>query len=301
VRNPLLCAGPAKWWGDPLAWVELFALANIAFMALDVALAHTVNAFANPVEWVPVVFSLLGPVVLAVAAVSGGLRPTPSAIEAGGEGAGRRRAARRLGLAVGWASVAVGVAGLLFHLDSAFFGEQTLKNLVYTAPFAAPLAYAGLGLLLILDRMVDSRSAEWGRWVVLLALGGFAGNFALSLADHAQNGFFSPAEWVPVVAGAFAVGSLVAVLAVDVNRPFIWLCVGVMATQVAVGLLGFFEHARADLAPTIKALWENIVYGAPVFAPLLFADLALLACLGLWAMARQSTRTQGGQVQQPVQ
>jgi len=51
-------------------------------------------------------------------------------------------------------------AGLLLHLDSAFFGEQTLRILVYTAPFVAPLANSGVGLLLILDRMVDARSVE---------------------------------------------------------------------------------------------------------------------------------------------
>ncbi len=46
---------------------------------------------------------------------------------------------------------------MIWHLRGDFFQEQTLKNLVYTAPFAAPLAYTGLGLLLILDRMVDAR------------------------------------------------------------------------------------------------------------------------------------------------
>ena len=111
---------------------------------------------------------------------------------------------RSIGLTVGWGSVAVGIAGVLFHLDSAFFEEQTLKNLVYTAPFAAPLAYTGIGLLLLLNRMIDSRTIEWARWVVLLAMGGFAGNFVLTLADHAQNGFFRPSEWIGVVAKTWA-------------------------------------------------------------------------------------------------
>src|SRR5262245_64192341 len=75
----------------------------------------------------------------------GGLRPALP-----GEGSAACRRARGLGLAVGWGSVAVGIAGMLFHLDSAFFEAQTLKNLVYTAPFAAPLAYAGLGFLILL-------------------------------------------------------------------------------------------------------------------------------------------------------
>jgi hypothetical protein len=65
-----------------------------------------------------------------------------------------------------------------------------------------------------------------------------------------------------------------------------------MAAQVAVGLLGFFDHVRSNLARTTGIFWENFLYGAPVFAPLLFADLALLASLGLWALAMASARPQ---------
>ena len=78
----------------------------------------------------------------------------------------------------GWTSVAVGAAGLLDHLDDAFFEDQPLKNLVYTAPFVAPLAYCGPGHLSIMNRMVAAGTVEWGRWVLSLALGGFAGNEA---------------------------------------------------------------------------------------------------------------------------
>jgi hypothetical protein len=283
--------GPIKWWGDPLAWVELFALSNVAFLAADIALAHAVNAFAHPAEYVPVAFSLVAPAVLVAAMALGGLRPAPA-----GGGSSARRLARGLGLAVGWGSVAVGIAGVLFHLDSAFFDEQTLKNLVYTAPFAAPLAYTGIGLLLLLDRMVDSRTVDWARWVVLLALGGFAGNYVLTLADHAQNGFFRPSEWIGVIASAWAVSSLCAVLVVYDNRPLLGLALGVMAAQVGVGMLGFYLHVMADLRSPAGPLWDRILYGAPLFAPLLFADLAMLAALALWGVARTQA-TAGGQVQ----
>jgi hypothetical protein len=66
-------------------------------------------------------------------------------------------------------------------------------------PFAAPLAYTGLGFLLIMNRMVVSDSIEWGQWVLLVALGGFIGNFVFSLTDHAENGFFYSIEWGPVL------------------------------------------------------------------------------------------------------
>ena len=52
---------------------------------------------------------------------------------------------RHAGLVVGYASIAVGLAGVAYHLNSQFFSQWTIRSLVYTAPFAAPVAYAGLG------------------------------------------------------------------------------------------------------------------------------------------------------------
>ena len=215
----------------------------------------------------------------------------------GGEGTGaigwRQRLARGIGLAVGWGSIVVGIAGLLWHLRGDFFQEQTIKNLVYTAPFAAPLAYTGLGLLLILDRMVDARSLEWSRWVILLAAGGFLGNFVLSLADHAQNGFFYPSEWIGVIAAAAAFGFLVAQVAVPDNPALLAMNLALMVVQIVVGLLGFALHARGNLSHQAGSPWDRFVYGAPIFAPLLFADLALLAVLGCWAQFRCLAAAEG--------
>jgi len=287
----------ARWgrWSHPLPWVELFALSNIAFLAVDIFLAHSVNAFHEPAEWAPIAFSLAATPLLALATLLDGLTPSPFS----GAAPWRRRVARWLGLAVGWGAVAVGVAGLLFHLESQFFKEQTLKNLVYTAPFAAPLAYTGVGLLILLNRMVDARETAWGRWVLLLALGGFVGNFVLTLADHAQNGFHHPTEWLAVGAAAFGVGGLFAALLIFDNRPLLWLCAGLMLVEVVVGVVGAFYHARGNLSSPAPGLWEKFLYGAPAFAPLLFADLALLALLALWALGRQ-TRPAGDESFSPV-
>jgi hypothetical protein len=259
-------------------WTELFALANVAFLALDIYLAHSTNAFAEPAEWVPLAYSLAAPVLLVVAMILGGI--VPETVQA----PGRKGLARGLGLAVGWAAIVVGVVGLVLHLESHFFREQTLENLVYTAPFAAPLAYTGLGLLLVMDRMVDDRWVEWARWVILLALGGFAGNFVLTLSDHAQNGFFFAAEWIAVVSGAVAVGTLTAVVVVYDDRGLRLLALWVMAAQVVVGVLGFAYHVRANLLKPLGTFWDKFVFGAPAFAPLLFANLAALAVIGLVAL-----------------
>ena len=55
-----------------------------------------------------------------------------------------------------------------------------------------------------------------------------------------------------------------------------------MAVQVIVGLLGFYLHGVAVLNGPAPDLFDNVVHVAPVLAPLLFANIALLATFGLW-------------------
>jgi hypothetical protein len=261
----------SKWYLDHRLWVEAFVVVNLGFLTLDIYLAHSVNQFRKPAEYIPLYFSAVAPLVLLVGLLA--------------EWVGWRAVGRDLGYLVGWLAVAVGLTGVVLHLDSRFFYERTLKSLVYAAPFAAPLAYTGLGLLLLLNRMVPADEPEWSYWVVLLALGGFVGNFIFSLTDHAQNGFYHVTEWIPVVAGAFAIGFLLTLFLTPVGRPFLWLCALVMLAEVAVGLLGFVLHVMADLHGPSPSWWDNFIHGTPVLAPLLFPNLVLLAGIGLWVLA----------------
>ena len=182
-------------------------------------------------------------------------------------------------------AVGTGLVGVIYHLQSRFFLDRTIKSLTYAAPFVAPLAYTGLGFLLLMNRMVRARSTEWARWVVFLALGGFFGNFVLSLTDHAGNGFFMRTEWIPVISSAFATGFLVVPLILPVTRRFLDLCIVVMLFQGAMGVLGFWFHLEANLVEPGASLWDRLVNGAPPLAPLLFPNLVALAWIGLWALA----------------
>ncbi len=259
----------SSWWGRHKAAVlEAFVLSNYAFLILDVYLAHLVNRFRYGAEWIPVGFSIVAVLVLAPALI----------LRVRGRG---RSFARHAGLVVGYASIAVGLAGVFYHLDSQFFSQWTIRSLVYTAPFVAPVAYAGLGFLLLVNRTVPSGDAEWSQWVVFFALGGFVGNFGLSLCDHAMNGFFHATEWLPVFASALAVGFL-GVALVEQHRTFLRISVAVLALQIVIGVVGFYFHLAADINGVSSSLFENFVHGAPVFAPLLFVDLVLLAMIGLW-------------------
>lgn len=247
----------------PRTIVEIFIIGNLAFLAVDVYVAHLTNAFERRPEWLPIIFSIAAPIVL-VATFAWANKWT--------------------GMIVGWLSLIVGIGGMLYHLQSHFFTEQTIRNLVYTAPFIAPLAYAGLGMLLILDRMVDSDTIEWAQWVLFLALGGFAGNLALSLADHAQNGFYNREEWVPVVSAAVACAFLLMLVFRPRDRALWRSTAWIMGAQVVTGTLGFLLHLRANVARPAANVLDRFLYGAPIFAPLLFANLAILAAIGLWAL-----------------
>jgi hypothetical protein len=187
---------------------------------------------------------------------------------------------------MGWLAIAVGLAGVILHLDSQFFYTRTIRTLTYAAPFAAPLAYTGLGLLLIANRLVEAGTMEWALWVLLLALGGFIGNFVFSLTDHAQNGFFNPLEWVPVGSSAIAVGFLVVPFLVRVNRAYLGVCAVVLLVQAIVGVLGFGFHLAADVRQPGASLLGRILAGAPPMAPLLFPNLVFLGLIGLWVLGK---------------
>jgi hypothetical protein len=261
---------PNKLWYRPLVWVELFALVNLAGIAPDIYLAHSVNYFHHKAEYVPLYFSIVAPLLLV---------PAFWALVTGRDGIWRW-----LGNIVGAASVLIGVTGMVLHLRSQFFQQQTLASLVYAAPFAAPLAYTGLGMLLIMNRMVAEEDKEWALWVVFLALGGFVGNFLFSVSDHAQNGFYHFTEWIPVVSSALAVGFLLVPLIMRVSLSYLFACVVVMLIQAAVGITGFILHVRANIYAPGPTLFDRFVFGAPAFAPMLFPDLVLLALIGLWAL-----------------
>jgi hypothetical protein len=246
--------------------VEAFVVVNYGGLVGDIYLAHSTNRFRVPEEYIPLYFSMAAAAILAAGLL---LRSRAPAIW------------RYAGHLVGWVAIAVGLAGVILHLDSRFFYERTIRSLTYAAPFAAPLAYTGLGLLLVANRMVPPRTREWAQWVLLLALGGFAGNFLFSLTDHAQNGFFRPVEWLPVISSGFAVGFLLVLFVVEVTEPYLRLCWAVLAVQVLVGLAGSLLHVTADTGRTTTPLLEKIVSGAPPMAPLLFVNLSILAGIAL--------------------
>lgn len=260
-----------SWLEDMSLWLEVFVLFNFICLTGDVFLAHSENHFRNPAEYIPFWFSLAATAFLLVALATRPANRLPAV-------------SRFLGFVVGWSSILVGAAGVLYHLESSFFYERTLRSLTYAAPFAAPLAYIGLGCLLLMNRMVQPQTREWVQWIVFFTLGGFAGNLVLSVSDHATNGFFRWTEWIPVFSTALAVAFLLVLLLLDETLAFRRLCSAILLLQFLVGGLGFLLHAWADLHGLSGSLLENITTGAPPFAPLLLPNLSLLGFIGIFAI-----------------
>lgn len=241
----------------------LFAAANLLFLLVDVALAHA-SFFKSRAELVPIWISGTGGLLALLLAFLSG----PWA-----------RALLWLDAA---ACILTGMAGLWFHAGAEELLRPSLQRLVYSAPIVAPLAYAGLGLLLLVAEHAREARTR-GRLLQLLAGLGLLGNFVLCLLDHAQNGFWAEVEWLSVAGGAAGGLGLLRAASLrettEAETRFLW---GLLASMAAVGVLGATLHARADLLAR-GTLLERLEYGAPIFAPLLFADLAALGALGLVA------------------
>ena len=271
-RWPLLSDPRMAWLYDPQLWVELFVTANLAILAADIYLAHSVNQFRKPAEYIPLYFSIAAPVLLGLCIALKWVWH-------------KSEPWRDVGHLIGWLSLIIGLVGVVLHLQSQFFLERTLRSLTYAAPFVAPLAYSGLGFLLLMNRLVEPTHVDWSRWVIFLALGGFFGNFVLSLTDHASNGFFAKTEWIPVISSALATGFLLVPLMMPIGRRFLDLCVGVMILQALVGILGFWYHLQANLVAPGSSTLDKLINGAPPMAPLLFPNLVGLALIGIFNLA----------------
>ena len=257
-----------SWW-----IVEGFIFTNISFLAVDIYIAHSINHFHHKAEWIPLILSLVAPCFLT--------------FDLWRHKKTNGKCKYILGKIIGILAIATGVAGLMYHLQSQFFTNQTIKSLVYTAPFVAPLAYSGLGFLILLNRTICKNSVAWAKWIIFFAVGGFLGNFVLTLCDHAQNGFFHPTEWLPVISSAIAIGFLLAIITMKYNQQFTSLVLGALGLQVFIGLMGFTIHLKAVLNGPHVQLFNNIVYVAPVLAPLLFVNLAILGCIGVWDLSHK--------------
>ena len=73
------------------------------------------------------------------------------------------------------------------------------------------------------------------------------------------------------------------------GRQFLTLCLAVLGLQMSIGVLGFYFHGTSILGGPSGSLFDNVLYGAPMFAPLLFPNLALLAAIGVHDLRKKTS------------
>lgn len=265
----------------------LLAAVNEIFLGIDIYLAHSISGTIVPYEWIPIIY---GPVAGAVLVVAGliALRSRPTATV--------------LATIVLVGSIVVGLLGAYFHLMRAALpsgpeGEQvTVRLLVWGPPVLGPLMFAfvglwGLSAAWVEDPPDSGRLRMPGGRTLRLPLSKTRAYFLMfslaalstvlsSVLDHARTQFENPWLWVPTVVGTLAtiVGFHMAVL----ERPHrydVAIFLFTLALLVLTGLIGTVLHIDDSLTSRNAFVAERFIRGAPILAPLLFANIGAFGLL----------------------
>lgn len=274
--------------------LALLAGLSSILAGLEVAYEHYKGSYGQRVMYTPVVLS---------GALAG----------AGVWGFFSRWAAQSVLRTISAVTLLDSVAGFFFHVR----GIQRkpggwrlpVVNIVMGPPLFAPLLFgvsAYLGLIAsFLRREGENQTASGrvpamfltgngNRWSSELREGRFQKHLAMvtllgtffsgfeALYSHYKNNFRYKAQWTPVIISPLLIGAAAKAIR-DPEAARTWLP-AMSALAVADGLIGFFYHARGVLrrAGGRKLTLYNILYGPPLFAPLLFAacgSVGLLASL----------------------
>jgi hypothetical protein len=262
---------------------------NELVLGVDTYLAHSITGALKPGEWIPVIFGLAAGAALLVAGVIA-LR--------------RRQLADIIASLVFFASILVGLLGSYFHLSRALLpdapaGEQLTTNLlIFGPPLLGPITFALVGLCGLSaawqEDPVDSGMLRLLRGIRLkMPLSKTRAYFFMtalfmlatvlsSVLDHSRTGFVNPWLWLPTIVGTFAILVTTAMGAYDhLSRGDVITFLVAMGLMVVVGLTGAVLHVATDLTGQGAIVNERFIHGAPLLAPLLYANMALLGFIVL--------------------
>ncbi|HEY8315063.1 MAG TPA: hypothetical protein VIG51_12950 [Candidatus Baltobacteraceae bacterium] len=279
-------------------WIALLAGLSSAMSGVEVSYEHYKGSYSRRIMYTPVVLSG----ALLVAGVSGFFS---------------KRAARTVLPAVSAVTLVDCGIGFYFHVRGVARKPGgwrfPIVNMVMGPPIFAPLLFglsAYLGIVASSLRRDDShdygmpRPAFQGHWARHMTNGhepidaeqddrermyqrqlaiAAAGSAFLSgfeaAYSHYKNNFRYKVQWTPlIVTPMLMIAGMGAVSSRRVAHT--WLP-AVSALAIANGTVGFFFHARGTLrrAGGMKKPLYNLIYGPPLFAPLLFAASGFLGML----------------------
>jgi hypothetical protein len=267
----------------------LMAAANLLLLGLDHYLAHNLDGTIKPYEWIPIFFGPTAGILLLFAGLVA-LRNRPLA--------------NFIATLVFASCVAVACLGSYFHLHYTLLlnappGERVNTNiLVWGPPLLGPLVFALIailgisaaweedppdsGKLVLLKgrrlRMPYSKTRAYFFMVALFILA----TVISSVLDHARTGFVNPWLWLPTFAGIFATAITWAMGALSrLERRDLYTYLAAMVTMVIVGLIGAWLHIDYNLTGQGAIIGERFLRGAPLMAPLLYANMGAIGLIVL--------------------
>jgi hypothetical protein len=262
---------------------------NELLLGAETYSAHIISGTIRGGEWVPIIY---GPLAAALLLLAGLLA--------------RRR--RTLGVIVAnvtfLSSAVVGFLGAYYHLHRALqpfapLGEQvSVPLLVWAPPILAPLTFALIGLLGISASWIEDPPDSGvlvipgGRRIafpfnksraffLIVGMGNLA-TLISSVLDHARSNFSNPWVWVPLTVGIF--GTAVALTLGFIKTPRradLAVYLVAMLLMILTGMIGLLLHIRFDLTTQGAIVFERMIRGAPVMAPMLFADMGTIGLIAL--------------------
>lgn len=266
--------------------LSLLVAGTSVVSGLEVGYEHYKGSFSNPIMYSPVLLSAALGVAAGAAFVN-------------------RRAARGWMRWVSLITLADGLVGLAMHVR----GIQRkpggwrfpVTNILMGPPLMAPLLFgtsAYLGLMASylrreedphLDLLPDERPRY--RWQRDLRHGRFQRHLAVvtviwtvcsgfeALYSHYKSRFRESAQWIPLVVAPFLIGA--ALGAIKSKRIARTLLPVAAALTLASGVIGTGYHMRgiARRSGGLSKPLYNVLYGPPIFAPMLFAACGLLGLL----------------------
>lgn len=262
---------------------------NELMLAVEIYLAHSISGTIVPYEWIPIIFGVIAGVVLGFAGTVA-LR--------------NRLLAMWISLPTYLASIVVGFLGAYFHISRAVLagapaGQQVSISLtIWAPPVLAPLTFALVGVLGLSAIWVEqpmesgtlvffggrriqlpfSKTRGYLFWVSMAMLA----TLISSVLDHARTNFENPWLWVPTAAGIL--GVVVSLGVGAINKPSkgdVWVYFVSMVVIIIVAVTGAVLHALSNLSVNNTIVAERFIRGAPILAPLLFADIASLGIVVL--------------------
>ena len=280
LAAPLLKARSFGFTRDQ--WVLLLAAVNQFFLGIDTYLVHIANGTVLFREAIPIFFGFAAGAALLVAGIIALRFKNTAAI---------------LATVVFILSIIVGLLGGYFHfvrgtLPTAPVGERvTIMLLILAPPILAPLSFAGIGLvgmgavwdeepadsgrLRIFDRTIQLPYSKTQAYLLYVALGILVAFISSSL-DHSRGSWDSYRVWLPALVGVFAMTVTCGYAFID--KPTVQdtlVYVFAMVMLLIVGVIGLIFHIQADLTANSVIVIERFLKGAPLLAPLFYANMGL--------------------------